>query len=58
MGLNRFMIGPDGKENVPHIEWLRAFKRVVDRFKEEMEDFVDAKVPRDFNIHDHYTEHS
>jgi len=52
------MIGPDGKENVPHIEWLRAFKRVVDRFKQEKEDFVDAKVSRDFNIYDHYTERS
>ncbi|KAG6334773.1 hypothetical protein ID866_4325 [Astraeus odoratus] len=42
--LPRFMIGADGKENVPHIEWLRAFKEVVDDFKKERQDFFDAKV--------------
>ncbi|KAL4067730.1 hypothetical protein J3A83DRAFT_4253973 [Scleroderma citrinum] len=40
----KFMIGPDGKENVPHIEWLRAFKRVVDDVKSEKDDFFDAKI--------------
>ncbi|KAI6028501.1 Metallo-dependent hydrolase [Pisolithus orientalis] len=40
----RFMVGADGKMDVPHIEWLKIFKQVVDNFKQEREDFFDAKV--------------
>ena len=44
MGLDRFMIGVDGKMDVPHVEWIRTFKRIVDDFKRKKEHFVDAKV--------------
>ncbi|KAI6045539.1 Metallo-dependent hydrolase [Pisolithus marmoratus] len=41
---DRFMVGANGKMDVPHIEWLRTFKQVVDNFKQDREDFFDAKV--------------
>ncbi|KAI6036488.1 Metallo-dependent hydrolase [Pisolithus microcarpus] len=40
----RYMFDADGKMNVPHIEWLRIFRQVVEKFKQEREDFLDAKV--------------
>lgn len=41
---SRYMFDADGKMNVPHIEWLRIFRQVVEDFKQEREDFLDAKV--------------
>lgn len=38
------MIGADGEENIPHVEWLRTFNLVVDQFKNEHPDFFGAKV--------------
>lgn len=38
------MIGADGEENVPHVDWLRTFNLVVDQFKKEHPDFFGAKV--------------
>lgn len=38
------MIGADGEENVPHVDWLRTFILVVDQFKKEHPDFFGAKV--------------
>ncbi|KAF8559676.1 Metallo-dependent hydrolase [Imleria badia] len=40
----RFMIGADGEENVPHVDWLRTFNLVVDQFKKEHPDFFGAKI--------------
>ncbi|RPD64538.1 Metallo-dependent hydrolase [Lentinus tigrinus ALCF2SS1-7] len=31
----KYMIGPDGQENVPHREWLLAYDRVMKEVKEE-----------------------
>jgi len=38
------MIGADGEENVPHVDWLRAFNSIVDQFKKEHPGFFGAKV--------------
>ena len=38
------MIGADGKENIPHADWLRTFGLVVDQFKKEHPGFFGAKV--------------
>lgn len=38
------MIGADGEENVPHVEWLKTFNLVVDQFKKEHPDFFGANV--------------
>ena len=38
------MIGSDGEENVPHVDWLRTFNLVVNQFMEEHPDFFGAKV--------------
>lgn len=44
------MIGADGKEDVPHREWLVVFDRVLDQVKAELakqgraDDFTGAKV--------------
>ncbi|KAI0748685.1 Metallo-dependent hydrolase [Daedaleopsis nitida] len=46
----KYMIGPDGEENVPHREWLLVFDRVLTEVKEELvqqgrgDDFVGAKI--------------
>ncbi|KAF8349210.1 hypothetical protein F5887DRAFT_1059483 [Amanita rubescens] len=48
--MNRYMVGADGLENVPHGEWLRIFERVLNEVKMEMKDqgregdFVGAKI--------------
>ncbi|KAG8217611.1 Metallo-dependent hydrolase [Butyriboletus roseoflavus] len=40
----KFMIGADGEENVPHVDWLRTFNLVVNQFKKEHPDFFGAKI--------------
>jgi adenosine deaminase CECR1 len=40
----KFMVGADGEENVPHVDWLRTFSLVVDQFKTEHPDFFGAKI--------------
>jgi len=44
------MVGSDGKENVPHRDWLIMFDRVMNEVKQEMAqqgregEFIGAKV--------------
>jgi adenosine deaminase CECR1 len=46
----RFMIGPDGEENILHKEWLGMFQDVLDEFRESLRaqgrdgEFIGAKV--------------
>jgi adenosine deaminase CECR1 len=46
----RFMVGPDGKENISHRDWLIMFEQVVNEVKEDMnkqgrgDEFFGAKV--------------
>ncbi|OAX42024.1 adenosine deaminase-related growth [Rhizopogon vinicolor AM-OR11-026] len=46
----KFMIGPDGEENVPHKEWLRTFQDVLPEFRESLQaqgrdgEFIGAKI--------------
>jgi len=40
----KFMIGSDGEENIPHVDWLRTLNLVVNQFKEEHPDFFGAKI--------------
>lgn len=48
--VHRYMTGPDGKENVPHREWLIMYDRVVKDVKEELrpqgreDEFVGSRV--------------
>lgn len=48
--LSRYMTGPDGKENVPHREWLIMYDRVVKDVKEELrpqgreDEFVGSRI--------------
>ncbi|KAF8590054.1 adenosine deaminase-related growth [Ramaria rubella] len=48
--LYRFMIGPDGKENIPHDQWLEIFDRVITSVRKELnsqqrgDEFVGAKI--------------
>lgn len=50
------MIGADGKDTVPHREWLVIFDRVVGEVKEEMrrrgrgDEFIGARVGREIMI--------
>ena len=44
------MIGADGEENIPHVDWLRTFNLVVDQFKKENPGFFGAKVLISFPI--------
>jgi len=39
----RFMYGADGREDVPHRDWLIMFDRVLKEVKEE-DDFFGARV--------------
>ena len=46
----RYLIGPDGKENVPHREWLLVYDRVLNEVKDELaqkgraDEFIGSKV--------------
>ena len=46
----RYMIGPDGEENIPHREWLMTYDRIVKEVKVELanrgraDDFIGSKV--------------
>ncbi|KAI0695870.1 Metallo-dependent hydrolase [Cerioporus squamosus] len=46
----KYMIGPDGQENVPHREWLIVYDRVIKEVKEEFarqgraDEFLGSKV--------------
>lgn len=44
------MVGADGQENIPHRDWIRVFKEVMEEVKEEMrqqgreDEFIGGKV--------------
>lgn len=44
------MVGPDGEENIPHMEWLGTFQDVLAEFRESLrtqgrdDEFIGAKV--------------
>ncbi|KAI0820220.1 Metallo-dependent hydrolase [Trametes gibbosa] len=46
----KYMVGEDGKENIPHREWLLAYDRVIEEFKAELaaqgrsDEFVGSKI--------------
>ncbi|KIL67962.1 hypothetical protein M378DRAFT_122268 [Amanita muscaria Koide BX008] len=48
--MERYMVGEDGHQHVPHREWLIIFERVLDEVKAEMkrqgreDDFIGAKI--------------
>lgn len=48
----RYMIGEDGKENIPHRAWFQIYERVLDEVREELkaqgreDEFVGSKVTK------------
>jgi adenosine deaminase CECR1 len=48
--IGRYMIGPDGEQNVPHKEWLSIFQDVLIEFSGNLraqkrdDEFIGAKV--------------